>query len=300
MDYIKTPLSDVMVINKIITIHYFEYARDYVFIGEKHDFWEFVYVDKGEIEVMADKTGYKLRQGEMIFHKPDEFHNVWANGKIAPNLVIVSFVCKSKAMDYFKGKIIKVEDGENQILANIIGEAKNAFSSPLDDTFQKALVKHENPVFGSEQLIKIDLERMLIILYRRGKSIRKSTKISMPTKQRFDLENINMIIEYLQSHLYDNLSFKDVCCHANLSGTKIKVLFKDVKGTGAMEFYGELKIQEIKRMIREEPLNFTGISEKLSYASVHYFSRHFKKATGMTPTEYATSIKAKTISAQNP
>ena len=33
-------------------------------------------------------------------------------------------------------------------------------------------------------------------------------------------------------------------------------------------------------------------SEHLGYTSIHYFSRQFKKTTGMTPSEYASSIKA--------
>lgn len=38
--------------------------------------------------------------------------------------------------------------------------------------------------------------------------------------------------------------------------------------------------------------NITEIAEALSYSSVYYFSRAFKKSTGMTPTEYAASVKA--------
>ena len=45
-------------------------------------------------------------------------------------------------------------------------------------------------------------------------------------------------------------------------------------------------------MIRDEQMNFTQISEFLGYSSIHYFSRQFKKMTGMTPSEYASSIRA--------
>lgn len=45
-------------------------------------------------------------------------------------------------------------------------------------------------------------------------------------------------------------------------------------------------------MIRTNRMNFTQISEHLGYTSIHYFSRQFKKVTGMTPSEYASSIKA--------
>ena len=74
----------------------------YSFPGESHDFWEFLCVDKGEVEITADNRAYTLKKGEIIFHKPNEFHTVRANGKIAPNLVVISFDCTSPCMDYFQ------------------------------------------------------------------------------------------------------------------------------------------------------------------------------------------------------
>ena len=38
-------------------------------------------------------------------------------------------------------------------------------------------------------------------------------------------------------------------------------------------------------------MNFTQIADSLGYASIHYFSRQFKKITGMTPSEYSSSIQ---------
>ena len=47
-----------------------------------------------------------------------------------------------------------------------------------------------------------------------------------------------------------------------------------------------------KQMIRENHYNFTQIADTLGFSSIHYFSRQFKRITGMTPSEYASSIKA--------
>ena len=52
-----------------------------------------------------------------------------------------------------------------------------------------------------------------------------------------------------------------------------------------------MKINEARRMIRNQSLNFTQIADQLGYTSIHYFSRQFKKITGMSPSEYASSIK---------
>ena len=47
MGYIGHYLNDFIHIQKLYTIHYFEYMKDYVYDGESHDFWEFVFVDSG-------------------------------------------------------------------------------------------------------------------------------------------------------------------------------------------------------------------------------------------------------------
>ena len=64
--YIATELRKVIDVQSIVTVHYFEYAKNYVFEGERHDFWELLYVDKGEVEVMADEVGYRLKRGEKL------------------------------------------------------------------------------------------------------------------------------------------------------------------------------------------------------------------------------------------
>ena len=52
-----------------------------------------------------------------------------------------------------------------------------------------------------------------------------------------------------------------------------------------------MKISAARQMIREGRLNFTQIAAKLGFQSVHYFSRRFKLVTGMSPSEYAASVK---------
>lgn len=293
MEYVTTLLKEVLSVKKTVSVHYFEFASDYIYEGEKHDFWEFLYVDKGVVEVMADTKGYKLKQGEMIFHKPNEFHNVWANGKVAPNIVVISFECKSPAMKFFENKIISIGDHEKNLLALIIREAKEAFSSPLDDSALKKLKKRQDSLFGCEQLIKIYLEQLLISLVRKGSSFKTESSLSSIVKERSDEDMIKRIINYMNENISANLTFDDFCKFSCMSSTNLKTLFKEKVGTSVMEYYRRQKIEAAKRMIREGQHNFTGIAEKLGYNSIHYFSRHFKKVTGMTPSEYALSVKAK-------
>lgn len=114
-------------------VHYFEYSSRYVFEGERHPFWEFLYVDKGEVLVTAGKETRRLRRGDLIFHQPDEFHTVAADGVCAPNLAVTSFVCASPSMSFFENKVLRVGEVERELLSRILREARGAFSTPLDD-----------------------------------------------------------------------------------------------------------------------------------------------------------------------
>lgn len=102
--------ENVINIGKIYSIHYFEYMSDFSFEGESHDFWEFICVDKGEVEVTGGDKKFILHKGEIAFHEPNEFHNVTATGTIAPNLIVISFQCDDKAIYYFRKKILKMDD----------------------------------------------------------------------------------------------------------------------------------------------------------------------------------------------
>ncbi|MBC1397657.1 cupin domain-containing protein [Listeria fleischmannii] len=103
------PMKRLLNVQSIVTVYYFEFSKNYLFAGEQHDFWEMVYVDKGELEVSAGKEGYELKEGDIIFHKPNEFHNLWANGVSAPNVLVVSFVCSSEGMRFFENKIMRLQ-----------------------------------------------------------------------------------------------------------------------------------------------------------------------------------------------
>ena len=58
-----------------------------------------------------------------------------------------------------------------------------------------------------------------------------------------------------------------------------------------MEHCLRLKIDAAKQMIRENELNFTEIAAALSFSSPQYFTTAFRRISGMTPTEYANSVK---------
>ena len=123
-------------VSELYTVHYFEYAAGYAFQGEKHDFWELLYVDRGLLRVTAGERVRELSQGQLIFHAPGEFHALSAVG-VPPDLIVVSFGCGGGEMERFRGLVTDVSRTERSLLARIVAESGGAFSTPsgrpLDD-----------------------------------------------------------------------------------------------------------------------------------------------------------------------
>lgn len=293
MAYKSVVLEDSITINRVISVHYFQYMSDFSFPGESHDFWELVCVDRGEIDALAGERRLTLKKGNILFHKPNEFHNVLTNGKVSPSLVVIGFVCHSPAIKSFEDQLMSVQDTEKELLAQIIVEARNTFRGRLDDPYQEELIFNSEPLtFGSAQLISHYLEQLIIHLYRRYFSY------SLPVRSsRFLAEassgndTYNRIVRYMEEHLGERMTI-DRICRDNLMGrSQLQKLFRDTKGCGVIEFFSMMKIDTAKQMIRDNQLNFTQIADRLGYSSIHYFSRQFKQITTMTPSEYATSIR---------
>jgi len=289
----KRLLTVVFNVSHLVSVHYFEFAKDFIFEGENHDFWEFLYVDKGEVEVMAGTTGYKLKQGDIIFHEPNEFHSVWANRKVAPNVIVISFTCQSPSMSKFRKSLFFLQDYERNLLAECIKYAKLTFRPPFGDYERHDLIPLEDIPLGSEQMLKIYLELLLLSLASRQHSLPISNRLSTKAKERSEDEIVKRTFKYLQDHLQEDVSLEDICRHLNISQTHLITLFKEKVGMGVIRHFKTEKIEYAKRLIRERDMNFTEISEHLGYSSIHTFSRHFKKLTDMTPTEYAKSTQAR-------
>ena len=69
-------------------------------------------------------------------------------------------------------------------------------------------------------------------------------------------------------------------------------VFLNEYGQTIHDYITYIIIKEAKTLIREKVYNFTQISDMLCFSNSLYFSRVFKKITGMSPSEYNKSIKS--------
>ena len=321
MAYVATKLRKVIEIDSIITIHYFEYMKDFVFSGEFHDFWEFLYVDKGAVDVYAGDKWLTVKQGEIIFHKPNEFHALKSVGKASPNLVVASFKSKSELIKLFEGKKYALNKDEKVVLSSYINQAKNILKTPLNiPSVEQVLLKPDLKI-GEEQILQSMLEYFLILNLQNhieaGETEVNNTKdkeeeielSSLSTEDSISKKSLNYfnmsvgmkgmdkekllveVIRYMEFHICDRLSIGEICSKFGMSKSYLHNLFYKAKGCGAIDYFNKLKLGRAKTIIREGNMSFTEISIFLSYGSLSYFSKAFRKLENMSPMEYAASVK---------
>ena len=160
----KHTLSNIITIKNIISLHYFEFEPDFSSKGERHNFWELVYADKGDFQITLCDTSFTLKQGECYFHKPNEYHRHSADGKVAPNIFIANFVCTSPSMRRFKSKKFCIPTAMRPIISSIIDEGRKTFDLPFNRPELKPLILRTDSIVGGQLMIRTYFEQLLILL----------------------------------------------------------------------------------------------------------------------------------------
>lgn len=283
-------------IEKIFSVHYFEYAGNFSYEGESHDFWEFIYIDKGSIDITAGTERIHLNANEIFFHEPNEFHTVHIAEKTAPNAVIISFACHDNIMQFFRHRKLSVGQQEQYILGKIVSEARQCFDCRLDDPYLKTIPLKEDVPLGTRQLLFFYLEQFIILILRKnGDTQLQSSELVVTdfksTKQANDTQLFSDIVRFVQKNIHKHIDVSSLCDEFSISRSRLHKLFKRSCNLGIIEYISFLRIEQAKELIRSSNINFTQIADELGYSSIHYFSRQFKKISGMTPSEYASSVK---------
>ncbi len=279
----RIPLTSLFNVSEIITVLLYDFSPNFQTPGESHDFWEFVYVDRGELSITAGENKHRLTQGDMVFHKPGEFHSVECDGVHSATVFIMTFDCRSEAMEHFSERIIAVPGELTKLIRLLIAECKEGFT-----VSQYPLELRQNAPIGVEQLIKMYLEELLIRLMRIENS-GKTGPVS-PTRTDSDDRLASDISAYLAQHLYTNVTIEALCEQFHFGKSHLCEVFKKSHGVSILQYYLGLKLTEAKRLLHEDAMSVGEISETLGFESQSYFARLFKKHVGVSPREFRAAV----------
>lgn len=108
-----------------------------------------------------------------------------------------------------------------------------------------------------------------------------------PTANELIVQKVNAILNLM---IYEKFSANAIAAKINLDYSYTGKCYKAITGTTINQHFNHLKIQRAIKMMEEGSDNMTLISEALGYPNPFYFSRIFKKNTGLSPRDYLKQI----------
>lgn len=263
-------ISSSLDISEIYTKFYQEKGTNYNFSGEKHSYWELTYVDKGELLTTIDGVSYHLKQGDLIFYAPMQFHTQSTFEKISSSYLTINFKMNFNHADLLCNKIFSLKRDSYFIVTKLIEELSNdnLYSNDLSLCYLKQLII---------QMLRLDNSHF-------------HSKPTTHMQQTYENELLNDILLYIDNNIYEKISVSTLCDHFCISTSMLHSLFRKNMNNTAKNYINELKLSKSKELIRNSTHTLSEISEMLGFSSIHYFSKKFKSYFNISPTEYSKSI----------
>lgn len=279
MKYVVKKLEDSIKVTGIVNLHYFEFPEHYYTEYDSHPFRELIFVSDGKLAIKSDSYNGTLKKNRLLIHRADEFHSLNTIEGNAPTVIIIGFTCEGGNVDVFSSSPTYIDDEDVKKLAEIVKEGRNVFAPPYDVP-KYDMKKKQNPPFGAEQILKNLLEYFLISISRKKSETNDTYSLLR------DKVNANEIIAYIDDNYKEKITLDELAFMFNTNRSTLCKVFKLNTGKTIIEYANDKKLNKAKELILNTNKTLTRIAEELNFESIHYFTRFFKKLTGVSPKEF--------------
>lgn len=217
----------------------------------------------GDISFLVESSIYPVKRGDVIISRPGEHHHCIYKSDAPHKLYWILFDCKKN----------------KDILEYWLNGSGNNFISPEGDTREELLeicdTLHKNECSQEEKIYCFF--RMLKILKISSKSQNKKSP-STP-------KELTSIIEYINSHIYEDIKITDICKALYISQSTVERRFKEHLKMSPVEFIRQKKMVLAAEMLKSGE-SVTNVGQTVGYADNSHFIKLFKRYYGVTPYQY--------------
>lgn len=94
------------------------------------------------------------------------------------------------------------------------------------------------------------------------------------------------ILQYIEEHYHEDISLQELADYLNYSEAYFSTVFKQCFDENFTIFLSRYRVEKAKVMLEDITINVKEISEQVGYNDSNYFTKVFKRITGVTPSEY--------------
>ena len=249
-------------------------GRNFVFSGEMHDFWEMLYVIKGNVCVSADERVYELKENDIIFHKPMELHKFHSSCESV--IFVMSFKLNGELTSELCDRTQSLNENQKNNLMNLINLFKNN-RVDADDLYYEFIGAFDNkPLLINQAACATELFLLSVC----------EDKASLITaSENIDAKIFKNTVIQMEKNITESFSVQDFADLQNVSVSYLKKIFSKYAGIGVHKYFIRTKITYACKLLKDGK-NIYEIADILSFSSPNYFCLAFKRETGKTPSQF--------------
>ena len=238
-----------------------------------HDYWEMFIILHGEMNHTINGDPYRVGCGDACVIRPDDSHKLCYFDNAKRGCVLLNFLVKS---EYMK-KVCEVYS------SNLFQELLNS-GRPLCFEME-SVVGIQKKISDLQILSDASIEKVVLdtkILF--NKVFNEFITNLMSTSNNYP-DWLNEFLFSLRLSQFNYRNINEPISKTGYSYSRFAVLFKKYVGIPLVEYINRLKMNEAKELLLNTDLTTLDIASKLSFSSLSYFNRIYKKTFGCTPSE---------------
>ena len=269
--YTLYPLKPPLRISSLCTAFIEEKGSEFSYAGESHDFYEVVFVLRGEAGIVAGDEILTLKAGHMIVHPPMEFHRIWNDADRNLRFLILSF--GASAFPEVGHRIAAFTQSEGEEICNQVRTLIDSFVTNGKMLVAPRAYVPRAPIFMAVNRI----ENLLL-------SLMSESSVPIPDGSR-SARRYSEAVAIMQENLGRRLSVEEIADLCHMSRSALQKLFYRYAGMGLMNYYTRMKVARALELLQSG----TSVKETaaaLGFVDQNYFSRLFRRCTGNPPSFY--------------
>lgn len=248
----------------------------------RHDFFEVLYLSKGSGFHVIDGNKYEIQPPCLFFMSPGQAHKIEFSSDIegyififTPDFYLINQINQNRLIEFpFFFSIMQ----ENRPLI-LESEEDILF---LETLFKKGIEENAKGENYSVDLLRSVLDLILTscaVLYKTDENLLTKGKGHIVVKKFFQL---------VEDNYQNNLTVNEYAGKLAITPNHLTQTVNQLTGKTSSQIIKAKQVLEIKRLLVHTNLSVTEIAERLNFPDQSYFTKFFKRETGISPLQYRT------------
>ena len=253
--------------------------------AHKHDFYHLVFFTDGSGSQTIDFESFEVKPFQFYFMIPGQVHHWAFDGHV--DGYVVNF-----SASFFQSFLLKTDYFEQFSFFNgnaneAVIDVPAALHTDMINLFEKLLRESEGKQRGALDMVRLLLVELFISIGR----------LSAPNEQKqvspYNLTLLKSFRNLIETNFRTLKLPKEYAELLYITTNHLNALCNDLLDISAGEVIRNRVILEAKRLLVNPELGITEIASQLNFSDNSYFTKFFKKQTGLTPEEFRKQFISK-------